>query len=60
MKKLLTVAFVALIACSMPALADVGKGNGEVGFDYGSTDYDSDTGLDSVADSGTILTPEVL
>ena len=47
MKKLLTVAFVALIACSMPALADVGKGNGEVGFDYGSTDYDSDTGLDS-------------
>ena len=29
------------------AMADVQKGNGEVGFDYGSTDYDSDTGLDS-------------
>jgi opacity protein-like surface antigen len=47
MKKILTVAFVALLACSVPALAGIGQGNGEVGFDYGSTDYDSDTGLDS-------------
>lgn len=47
MKKILTVAFVALLAFSVPAMAGVGKGNGEVGFDYGSTDYDSDTGLDS-------------
>jgi opacity protein-like surface antigen len=47
MKKILTVAFVALFAFSVPALAGIGQGNGEVGFDYGSTDYDSDTGLDS-------------
>ena len=47
MKNILTVAFVALFACSVPALAGIGQGNGEVGFDYGSTDYDSDTGLDS-------------
>jgi len=47
MKKILSVAFVALFAFSVPALAGIGQGNGEIGFDYGSTDYDSDTGLDS-------------
>jgi opacity protein-like surface antigen len=47
MKTILSVALVALFAFSAPALAEITKGNGEIGLDYGSTDYDSDTGLDS-------------
>ena len=47
MKRILSVAFVALLAFSAPALAGIGAGNGEIGFDYGNTNYDSDTGLDS-------------
>jgi outer membrane protein with beta-barrel domain len=47
MKKLVAAAFVVLFAFSAPALAEIQKGNGEIGMDFGSTDYDSDTGLDS-------------
>lgn len=47
MKKILCGAFVALFVFSVPALAGIDKGNGEIGIDYGNTDYDSDTGLDS-------------
>jgi opacity protein-like surface antigen len=47
MKKILYAAFIVLFVFSAPALAEIGQGNGEIGFDYGSTDYDSDTGLDS-------------
>ena len=47
MKKILCVAFAALCIFTAPALAEISKGNGEVGFDYGNTSYDSDTGLDS-------------
>jgi opacity protein-like surface antigen len=47
MKKIVLVAFAALFAFSAPALAEIGQGNGEIGFNYGNTDYDSDTGLDS-------------
>jgi outer membrane protein with beta-barrel domain len=41
------VALVALCAFAVPAHADINKGNGEVGVDYGNTQYDSDTNLNS-------------
>ena len=47
MKKILSVAFLALLAVSAPSYAAIAKGNGEVGFDYGQMSYDSDTNLDS-------------
>ena len=47
MKKTLSLAFLGLLVFSAPALAGIGQGQGEVGLDYGSTSYDSDTGLDS-------------
>src|SRR6185436_2921959 len=47
MKKVLSVAFLALLAVSAPSYAAVAKGNGEVGFDYGQMSYASDTNLDS-------------
>ena len=48
MKTVLTcVAVLAMFAFVTPAHADIDKGNGEVGLDYGSTSYDSDTNLDN-------------
>lgn len=47
MKKIFSVAVVALLALTVPALAGIDEGNGELGFDYGNTDYDSNTGMDS-------------
>ncbi len=47
MKRILIAAVVTMFAFSVPAVAGIGEGNVEVGFDYGSTDYDSDTGFDS-------------
>ena len=47
MKKTLSLALLGLFVFSAPALAGIGQGQGEVGVDYGSTSYDSDTGLDS-------------
>ena len=47
MKKILSVAFLALLAVTAPSYAAIAKGNGEVGFDYGQMSYDSDTNLDS-------------
>lgn len=47
MKKILSVAMVAFFALTVPALAGIDEGNGEVGFDYGNTDYDSNTGMDT-------------
>jgi len=47
MKKILSVVVVVLFALTVPALAGIDEGNGEIGFDYGNTDYDSNTGLDS-------------
>ena len=47
MKKILSVVMVACFALVMPALAGIDEGNGEIGFDYGNTDYDNNTGMDS-------------
>ncbi len=47
MKRILCASIVVLFAFTVPALAGIGEGNGEVGFDYGSTNYDSNTGIDS-------------
>ena len=47
MKKTLSVAMIAFFALTVPALAGIDEGNGEIGFDYGNTDYDNNTGLDS-------------
>jgi hypothetical protein len=47
MKKVLGVAVLASVACFVPAHAAITQGNGEVGVNYGSTSYDSNTGLDS-------------
>ena len=47
MKKIVSVVMVAFFALTVPALAGIDEGNGEIGFDYGNTDYDSNTGLDS-------------
>lgn len=47
MKKILSVVMVACFALTVPALAAIQEGNGEVGFDYGNTDYDNNTGIDS-------------
>ena len=47
MKKILSIVMVAFFAMIVPALAGIDEGNGEIGFDYGNTNYDSNTGLDS-------------
>ena len=47
MKRILCFSVVALFALTVPAMAAIGEGNSEIGFDYGSTDYDSDTGIDT-------------
>ena len=47
MKKILSLAFLGVLVFSAPAFAGIEKGNGEVGVDYGSTQYDDNTGLDS-------------
>ena len=47
MMKYLGVALLASTVCFLPAHAAIGQGNSEVGVDYGSTSYDSNTGLDS-------------
>ncbi len=47
MKMILSVVMVAFFAFTAPVLAGIDEGDGEIGFDYGTTDYDSNTGLDS-------------
>jgi Outer membrane protein beta-barrel domain len=42
---------VMLLVVSGPALAAMGSGDGEIGFNYGSTQLDSNTGFDSSATS---------
>lgn len=50
MKKILSVVMVAFFAVTVPALAGIDEGNGEIGFNYGNTDYDNDTQLESSND----------
>ncbi len=47
MKKILSAVVVAFFVFTVPALAGIDEGNGEIGFDYGNTDYDDNTGLGS-------------
>jgi opacity protein-like surface antigen len=47
MKRAITLLAVVILAFSAPAFAALGPGNGEIGFNYGSTQLDSDTGFDS-------------
>lgn len=47
MKKYLGVALLASTVCFLPAHAEIGQGNSEIGVTYGNTSYDSNTGLDS-------------
>ena len=42
MKRHLFVVMCAVILFGSPALAGIGKGNGEIGFDFGATGFDSD------------------
>ena len=46
-KRFVQCAALVLIALSVPAMAAVVPGGGEIGFDYGNTQLDSNTGLDS-------------
>jgi len=46
-KKIVMCAALAVFALSAPAMAAVVAGGGEIGFDYGNTQLDSNTGLDS-------------
>ena len=41
MKKILSVVMVACFALTVPALAAIEEGNGELGFNYGNTNYDN-------------------
>jgi len=47
MKRILSLLAVMVLTFSAPALAAVAEGNGELGFDYGSTQLDSNTGFDT-------------
>jgi len=42
MKRLLTVLVIAALAAVTPALAGIGRHNGEIGFDFGYADFDQD------------------
>ncbi len=41
MHRLLSAGVLSALLCAAPALADVGKKNGEIGFDFGATKFDS-------------------
>src|SRR6059036_2849460 len=41
MKRLLALSALVTLAFATPAAADIGKGNGEIGFDLGFTNFDS-------------------
>ena len=47
MKRILSLLILMVLVFSAPALAATGDPNGEIGFNYGSTQLDSDTGFDS-------------
>lgn len=47
MKKYLGVALLASAVCFVPTHAAIGQGSSEIGVNYGSTSYDSNTGLSS-------------
>jgi opacity protein-like surface antigen len=51
-KRVLGFLVMAALALSTPALAAIDKGDGEIGFDYGSTQLDSDTGFNSATSLG--------
>jgi hypothetical protein len=55
MKRLLYLLAVMALICGAPAMAatqnPTQSGNGEIGFDYGATQLDSDTGFESSATS---------
>jgi opacity protein-like surface antigen len=51
MKKLVSLAFLGLFVFSVPALAGIEKGQGEVGVDYGSTSYSNDAADFDTSDS---------
>jgi len=51
MKKLVSLAFLGLFVFSVPALAGIEQGNGEIGVDYGSTSYDNDAAEFDSSDS---------
>ncbi|HEU4401144.1 MAG TPA: outer membrane beta-barrel protein [Candidatus Polarisedimenticolia bacterium] len=42
MKRVLAVGVCVLLAAVTPSLAGIDKGNGEIGFDFGATSFDSD------------------
>lgn len=45
--RILMCVLLSLLACTAPALAGVGKRNGEIGFDFGWAGFDSDLTDDS-------------
>jgi opacity protein-like surface antigen len=47
MKKLLSVLAVVAFTLSVPALAAIQQGNGELGVDFGQQQFDSNTGFDT-------------
>lgn len=48
-KTIVMCAVLAVFALSAPAMAAIVPGGGEIGFDYGNTQLDSNTGLDSAS-----------
>ena len=46
-RRIVQCAVLAVFALTVPAMAAVAPGTGEIGFDYGNTQLDSNTGLDS-------------
>lgn len=50
MKKILSAMVVAFFLLAVPAVAGIDEGNGEIGFNYGNTNYDSETNVDSSTD----------
>jgi hypothetical protein len=42
MRRMAIVGMFAVLLAGSPALAGIGKGNGEIGFDFGATSFDSE------------------
>lgn len=47
MKRFLALAVFVMFVLAAPVMASIDEGDGEVGFDFGTTEFDDDTGLDS-------------
>jgi opacity protein-like surface antigen len=51
-RRVLSPLVLLALVCSAPAMAAIDTGNGEIGFDYGDTQLDNDTGFNSATSLG--------